>query len=229
MKLKIVRPTLCALAATLSLLGILLPVFVFGQADTIKENSWSHRGYVKNLQTWAISGDLDNMISGGFFHYREQISWEPSEHFSMGSGIRTRLFYGEWVRFQPGWSDLLDTDPGLVDMSFVPIDKSSLLGSVIIDRLWGQWQKGKWQVRLGRQRINWAMALLWNPNDLFNAYNFIDFDYEERPGNDALRIKYQLGDFKEIEWAVAPGKTTGRKPLPLLNITGMWGTTIFSF
>lgn len=32
--------------------------------------------------------------------------------------------------------------------------------------------------------------MVWNPNDIFNAYSFFDFDYIERPGSDALRIQY---------------------------------------
>ena len=39
------------------------------------------------------------------------------------------------------------------------------------------------------------MNLVWNPNDLFNAFSFVDFDYEERPGSDALRIQKYTGYF----------------------------------
>jgi hypothetical protein len=45
------------------------------------------------------------------------------------------------------------------------------------------------------------MNLVWNPNDIFNTYNFLDFDYEERPGSDAIRIQYYLDDFSKIELA----------------------------
>lgn len=42
----------------------------------------------------------------------------------------------------------------------------------------------------GRQRINWGINLVWNPNDLFNAFSYMDFDYEERPGSDAILITW---------------------------------------
>jgi hypothetical protein len=34
------------------------------------------------------------------------------------------------------------------------------------------------------------MGLVWNPNDIFNTYSYFDFDYEEKPGSDAIRFEY---------------------------------------
>jgi hypothetical protein len=59
---------------------------------------------------------------------------------------------------------------------------------------------------MGRQRINWGVNLAWNPNDLFNAYSLIDFDYQERPGSDALRIQYFMKGLSSIELACQPGE-----------------------
>lgn len=56
---------------------------------------------------------------------------------------------------------------------------------------------------MGRQRINWGITNTWNPNDLFNSYNFLDFDYEERPGSDAVKGQYLINDLSSIEVAVA--------------------------
>jgi hypothetical protein len=50
------------------------------------------------------------------------------------------------------------------------------------------------------------MALTWNPNDWFNALNFLDFDYEERPGADALRVQYQAGGFSQLDLAIRPAR-----------------------
>jgi hypothetical protein len=65
----------------------------------------------------------------------------------------------------------------------------------------------KWSVRAGRQRINWGISTMWNPNDVFNTYNFLDFDYEERPACDAAKVQYQLGNMSTMEVAVS--KTAG--------------------
>ncbi|MBN2276051.1 MAG: hypothetical protein JXK95_17110, partial [Bacteroidales bacterium] len=55
---------------------------------------------------------------------------------------------------------------------------------------------------IGRQRINWGQTYVWNPNDIFNAYSYFDFDYEERPGSDAVRIQYYAGAASVVEGAV---------------------------
>ena len=52
---------------------------------------------------------------------------------------------------------------------------------------------------IGRQRINWGQTFVWNPNDLFNSYSYFDFDYEEKPGSDAVRLQYYVGDSGKIE------------------------------
>ncbi len=183
------------------LLAALLP------AQSSKISPWTLKGYVKNLQQWAFSGDPNTLLSGGFFHNRLMLQYAPdSSAWRFDAELRNRLFYGEWVRVQPGLADGLDQDNGLVDLSFVPIKRPALAGSVLADRLWAQWNRNRWTLRLGRQRIHWGMAITWNPNDWFNAWNFLDFDYEERPGTDALRVQYQSGEFSQFDLAVSPAK-----------------------
>jgi hypothetical protein len=59
----------------------------------------------------------------------------------------------------------------------------------------------KFELTVGRQRINWGQNLIWNPNDIFNAYNFFDFNYVERPGSDAILMEYYTGDFSSVQLA----------------------------
>ena len=50
-----------------------------------------------------------------------------------------------------------------------------------------------------------AWPTAWNPNDIFNSYNLLDFDYEERPGADAVKMQYLINDLSNIEAAIANG------------------------
>lgn len=74
----------------------------------------------------------------------------------------------------------------------------------IPDRLNMEWNRNDWRVTLGRQRINWGINTVSNPNDLFNIYSFYDFDYPERPGSDAVRIQRFLDWSTRIELAYSP-------------------------
>jgi hypothetical protein len=61
----------------------------------------------------------------------------------------------------------------------------------------------KYEFTIGRQRINWGMNLAWTPNDIFNAYSLLDFDYQERAGVDAFKFKYFTKKMSSIELAAS--------------------------
>jgi hypothetical protein len=42
---------------------------------------------------------------------------------------------------------------------------------------------------------------VWNPNDLFNAFDYLDWDYEERPGSDAVWGEYFTGALSALDAA----------------------------
>jgi hypothetical protein len=99
----------------------------------------------------------------------------------------------------PDYGELLDNDLGFLDLSKTFIESDSYVLHAMVDRAYVDYRKGNWQIRLGRQRINWGINLVWNPNDIFNTFNYFDFDYEERPGTDAVRVQYYTGVVSSVE------------------------------
>jgi hypothetical protein len=120
--------------------------------------------------------------------------------------IRNRIFFGEQVAQTPFFGKLIDQYPGYLHLSKLWVDDKNFVVHSVIDRMLLQYASNKWDVTIGRQRINWGINSIWNPNDIFNAYNFLDFDYEERPGNDAVRIQHFLKDNSTVEVAYKPGR-----------------------
>jgi hypothetical protein len=133
------------------------------------------------------------------------LSWYHREILSARVETRTRIFTGPLVREIPVLKEILDVDNGITSLTFTDMVSDHTIFNTMIDRAFLGFRNKKWDITLGRQRINWGMNTIWNPNDLFNAYNFFDFDYEERPGSDALRVQYTTGDFSFIESAVSKG------------------------
>lgn len=195
----------------------LFPLSVYSQTDS--SHTFQTRAYVKNLQNWVFSDQPNSLLSGGLIHNRLMFRYTPDSSWTVNAELRNRLFYGDLIRFQPNAAEQYEQDPGLLDLAFVPIHRNSILYTLNIDRLWAQWRRGKWTVRAGRQRVNWSMTLGWNPNDWFNAWNFLDFDYEERPGCDALRLQYQTGGFSQIEAVFNPARD-GKQSVGAARITG---------
>lgn len=157
-------------------------------------------GYVKYLNTTSFQ-DLDATINDNLLHNRLNLKVYLNTKFTTTLEVRNRIFWGNSIQFIPNYADLITSHQD-IDMSFNLIDKPALLFHSKIDRLNIDYQSEKWQITLGRQRINWGKNLVWNPNDLFNTYSFFDFDYEERPGADALRIQYFTSGNSSIETAI---------------------------
>lgn len=165
----------------------------------------SFRGYIKDLRT-ASFRDLDTVAVDNLIHNRLNFRYYFSDKLSLGIENRNRIFYGESVKSNPAYADLFKEDRGVMDLSFVPLDRGSVVIHSIIDRLWINYSHKKFDLRIGRQRINWGVNLVWNPNDIFNAYSFVDFDYEERPGSDAVRFQFYPNDNSAIEYVFQAGK-----------------------
>ncbi len=173
---------------------------VKAQSEDSLEKKWSINGYVKDLVTINSSQD-DEVFIDNLIHNRLNFKWYPTDNFSAFLEIRNRFFHGDVVRLIPNYSQLIDVNDDYLDLSVNVIDRDKAVLHSMIDRFYVQWNKDDWEVRLGRQRINWGTNLVWNPNDLFNAYSFFDFDYEERPGSDAIRIQKYTGFASSFEFA----------------------------
>ncbi len=180
---------------------LLTPISLSAQ-DEEKEKKWTLNGYVKTLQTIELS-DLDNVLTDQLIHNRLNLRWYPNENWTIALEARNRIFFGELVKLTPNYGDLInDVNNDVFDLSTVLVNRNALVVHSMLDRAYVDWSKNKWQIRAGRQRINWGINLVWNPHDLFNTYSFLDFDYEERPGSDALRVQYYTNYASSIEFAV---------------------------
>ncbi len=159
-------------------------------------------GYIKDLRTYIPAG-TNGLLVDNLLHNRLNFKWYAAEPLTLVAEARNRVFYGEVVGLTPSFGTLVnDANNDVFDLSHNLFDKKALVVNVMLDRAYIDFTKDKWEVRLGRQRINWGINTIWNPNDWFNAYSFFDFDYEERPGSDALRIQYYTGYASSMEVAV---------------------------
>lgn len=179
---------------------IILNTAIFSQEK--KPKSFELNGYLTTMQSAmfdSVSGPVsfDNVI-----HNRLNFKAYAGKNITFAAEIRNRLFTGDMARIGKSYSEMIGTDQGWADMSWNILTEKSFFLNTTIDRLWVDFNYGKLQIRAGRQRINWGQTLVWNPNDIFNAYSFFDFDYIERPGSDAIRIQYYPASSSTIEAAI---------------------------
>lgn len=179
---------------------------IFAQTDSTKTPWIELNGYIKDIQSTYFIQKIDSNASMNLIHNRLIFKFNIAPKISGRLEIRNRIFYGEQIKQIPDFGKTINQYNGLVKLSHLWINEKSFVAHSVIDRLLIQYADEKWDIKIGRQRINWGVNNIWNPNDIFNAYNFLDFDYEERPGNDAIRIQRNLKNNSVLELAYKPGK-----------------------
>jgi hypothetical protein len=177
---------------------LIFPFLVKGQ-DSIDRN-WSVSGYISNMQSFIFRQVKDNWTIDNQVHNRLNVKWNnPSKTIRADLELRTRFISGQSISSNPDYLNEIDLDNGIVKLSSnLSKGKSYVLNSKI-DRAYLEFTSSRFQIRIGRQRINWGQSLVWNPNDLFNAYSFFDFDYIEKPGSDAVRFQYYPGNTSTVD------------------------------
>jgi len=182
---------------------LLLSLYQPAAAQTEKPSNISLKGYVKYMNTVIFDEfdsfwTLDNLI-----HNRLNFKWYMGESLTLTAEARNRVIYGDYVRLMPGYAEMTGRDNGFLNfLTGNVVESRSMILTTSVDRLNFEYHRGSFSATLGRQRINWGQSFAWNPNDIFNAYSFFDFDYEERPGSDAIRVQYFPGYTSAIDAAV---------------------------
>ena len=164
------------------------------------------RGYVKAMPGLQLDKDFSNPDVVNILHNRMNIRWDIAPGLNFHLEGRNRLLYNDAFSDIPFIKEMFEKDDGLVDMSWVWLFDGGFIGHSEIDSLFLSWSRDNWRIRAGRQRINWGINLVSNPNDLFNTYSFFDFDYPERPGADAIRVQHFISGLSSIEIAVSPAR-----------------------
>lgn len=159
-------------------------------------------GYLKELGQVSLSNNLSTVRYDNILHHRLETEWTFTRNFQLNADIRTRLLNGYTVENTPGFATLYENDANLMDLSRVWVDSEKSILHSQVDRLHFSYFSGPLEAYAGRMRINWGKTYVWNPNDLFNNYAFLDFDYEERPGVDAVNLIYNLDFASSIETGI---------------------------
>ena len=193
-----------------TLLFSIILLFTFSIFAQKSKNSWAEdhlrfTGYVKYMNMLSFT-DGNDLLTDNLLHNRINLKAYLSNPLTFNASMRNRVFYGDRLKVIPQYPDFIDANQDMMDLSFFPFKKNRIFMHSTFDRLNFNYSSGYWDITIGRQRINWGINTVWNPNDLFNTNNFLDFDYEEKSGADAIRIQYFTGDMSSFELAYHPNK-----------------------
>ena len=185
------------------IIGLICTVSLAGQDSIAPVKAWTFSGYLKGLEWVRWDPVSHQAYATSLLHNRAVLKWAPGGAWTGRLELRNRLYLGDDVKVIPAFARQLRNESEAVHASVLWARGRSALLHSNLERAWLEYRKTNWQIRAGRQRINWGMTNTWNPNDIFNSYNFLDFDYEERPGSDAIRAQYSVNDLSQAELAAA--------------------------
>ncbi len=191
------------------LIMLFIPFFQMGIAqESNKLSSLDFHGYLSGMPSlfWMEDSSAWQVL----LHNRLNFDWYPSKRISGSIQFRNQLIAGEFVKITP-IENGFNKEKYFLPLTFQYKFADQYLLSLGIDRAWLKYTYNQFEFIVGRQRINWGQTFVWNPNDLFNSYNFFDFDYEEKPGADAIRMQYYTSFTSSIDVAVkadSAGKIT---------------------
>ena len=166
-----------------------------------QEKKLSVSGYVSGMPSIIVQQQTETEVWWqGLVHNRLNFNGQINKYFRIDVGMRNRLITGSDILLNP---QSISYDAGRLNLSCnIKESKFAVLNSSF-DRLHLTFEKDKWKLQLGRQRINWGQTFVWNANDIFNTYSFFDFDYPERSGCDALRLTYYSNETSLLELAAS--------------------------
>jgi hypothetical protein len=169
-------------------------------------SSYEINGYAKYLFSSAKLPSASERYVDHLIHVRLNTHWYPVDNLEAAMEMRLRGYYGESVEYTPNFIDQIKGNYDFINLDAVLWNQKKSVGYGEIDRLYLDWNYSNVQLTLGRQRIAWGTNWVWNPTDIFNPLSILDFDYEERPAVDALRMQYYLGPVSKVELVFKPAK-----------------------
>jgi hypothetical protein len=187
-------------------------------------SSFDYNGYAKYLFSSSNSSLLNDRLNDHLIHSRFNSKWYASDAITTALELRFRAFYGESVEKISSFKEFVQTPRDFVKLDAFLWESEKSLGYLEVDRLWLDWYTRDLQVTVGRQRVAWGTSWVWNPTDLFNPLDILDFDYEERPAADAVRIQYYTGAVTKLDIAYKPAKIAEDQIL-----AGLWSINNWNY
>ncbi len=187
-------------------INILLFFILLSLLSPAQTDSYTIGGYAKYLFSTVKYPQSDQRYYDHLIHTRLNTKWYPLTNLTGTLELRFRTYFGTSVEKYPNYSDLIKSYQPLMDLDVFLWNNKTSIGYLEADRIYFDYYSSNLQTTIGRQRIAWGTSWVWNPLDIFNPKSVLDFDHEELPGVDALRLQYYTGPVSKIELALAPAR-----------------------
>jgi hypothetical protein len=187
-------------------------LLLLGSTKLYAQKKFQISGHLENMELVWVKNQDSIWQTMNTIYNRLDLRYYPNSNFTFHMGLRNILDYGQIVtafnqasKLVPGQNDytqFVANDAGYLDLTEDWSNGTSYTLYSNIDRLNVQYSLGNFEASLGRQRINWGINTVWNPNDIFNTFNYFNFDYVEKPGCDAMLLQYYTSTTASVQAAI---------------------------
>jgi hypothetical protein len=176
--------------------------------DTVAAGDWAleTKGYIKNI----ISGS-ETFYGEDYLldvtRVRVDLNLKYKERLSLRTIYDHEGFIGDYLETRELREIKSADNTDLLDLEDHLLDNRDFLWRHSLYRAYLQYRTEKINFVAGRQRIAWGTGKLWNPTDLFNPFDPLQLEREERKGVDALSGEWFLGTLSSLNIVYAPQRS----------------------
>ncbi len=168
----------------------LIPIYAFAQEEPVSYPDFTFHGYYKNLLIDYTDPTTSTNYLKDFNRLRLKMEGRFNENWSTNIHYELRAFPN--IGFLPVQG--VATQDNYLNLNWVLSSTPDYIVMHGLDRAYVTYSTGKLDVSVGRQRIAWGTGKAWNPTDLFNPFNPLEIDKEEKTGTDAVTAIYSSSD-----------------------------------
>lgn len=174
-------------------------VIFFSCSIFFAQTSLNLNGHLQNMQTVYKQENNSVLFLTNSINNRLNFKFQYNYNFIFNLSLRNILDYGQLVTLIPNYNKIASSDNGYLNLTKEIYSEPSFVIYSNIDRLNLFYSHDNFEIQFGRQRINLGINFVWTPNDIFNSTSFLNFDYVEKPGSDALRLQYYFGYASSVQ------------------------------
>ncbi len=190
---------------TLRLFLLLLTIYTPVSAATEIELS----GYYKNLfiksRTLVLFPPAES-YSLDLNRLRLKLDGNISDKLSFNIQYDNEILLGNYLQTTQFLTLKNLSSDNYFDLESSYIDSNSIYAKQSIYRAYAVLALPDIDIRIGRQRIAWGTAMLWNPMDILNPFNPVQLEREERQGVDAVLLDWNIDALSHLSLVYARQK-----------------------
>lgn len=145
----------------------------------------------------------DEQVFTSLTRLRVHVEGRVGPHWSAVVSFDNEVLAGDLDTFEARFSEEIGSNTFVDASGQVGNDPVSYRYSLY--RGYVNFESEHFEATVGRQRIPWGVARLWNPIDRFNAIRPLAIQPDESPGVDAVNARVLFSGFNQLELVFAAG------------------------